>query len=87
MCTKSRSRFGGRPGTFPGEIAEGWYVVIDGAVIMTDADGKPTGQAKQHLNPGADARGVACAIVRERSRHRSSINGFHEKIIYQRLRY
>ena len=28
-------------GTFPGEVAEGWYVVFENNVILTDADGKP----------------------------------------------
>ena len=74
-------------GSFPGEIAEGWYVVRDNAVIMTDAGGKPISEAKHHFNPGEDARLVACGLIRGRRRNHTSVTGFHHKIAYPRPRY
>jgi hypothetical protein len=37
--------------TFPGEVAEGFYCVVDSSVVLTDAGGKPIGSEKRHLNP------------------------------------
>jgi hypothetical protein len=71
-------------GTFPGEIAEGWYCVVDGHVVICDQNGKPLGP-KRHLEPGADARLIACRMVRER--RRSSVTGFNDRIHYPPLRY
>jgi len=53
--------------------------VADNSVILTDSDGKPVGSEKRHLNPGDDARLIACRMVRER--RRSSTSG------RQKLRY
>ena len=68
-------------GTFYGEVAEGFYVVVDGAVVLTDRDGKPIGADKRHLNPGDDARLVACWMVRAR-RQRPTPTGWDNKISY-----
>jgi hypothetical protein len=74
-------------GTFHGEIAEGWYCVVDDAVVMTDRDGKPLDNTKHHLTPGEDARLVACRLVRQRRRGSSSVSGFNHKIAYPKLKY
>jgi hypothetical protein len=73
-------------GTFHGEIAEGWYCVVDNAVVMTDLDGKPLG-TKHNLSPGEDARLVACRLVRQRRRGSSSVSGFTHKTAYPKLNY
>lgn len=52
-----QTRAPAKPGD-PGECAAGYYSVVDGAVIMHDESGKPTGQ-RQSLGPDDDARGVA----------------------------
>jgi len=52
-------------GTFPGEVVEGWYCVVDNAVVLTDAEGKPINSEKHQLAPGQDARLLACRLVRE----------------------
>jgi hypothetical protein len=74
-------------GNFHGEIAEGWYCVADGAVVLTDADGKPVGNVKHTLSPGEDARLVARRLVRQRRRGSSLVSGFNQKIAYPKLHY
>ena len=73
-------------GTFPGEVVEGWYCVVDNTVVLTDADGKPLG-TKRHLSPGGDARLIACRMIRERRRNSTAISGFSDRILYQKLKY
>ena len=73
-------------GTFPGEVVEGWYCVVDGYVVLTDADGKPLGSDKRHIGPDGDARLIACRMVRNR-KGRASVNGFNRPISYPKLRY
>jgi hypothetical protein len=75
-------------GTFPGEIAEGWYVVFENNVILTDQDGKPiAGVPKEHLEPGGDARLIACRMVRNNRKGRASAAGFNRPIHYPKLVY
>jgi hypothetical protein len=74
-------------GSFAGEIAEGWYVVADGAVVLTDEKGKPIGEAKRQHNPGGDARLIACSMLRARRRNRRSLLDFSAPIQYQRSKY
>jgi len=69
-------------GNFGGEIAEGWYVVFENSVIMTDADGKPIDSEKHRLAPGDDPHIVAHRLLRQR---RTSPRGFSDKIIYPRM--
>ena len=73
-------------GKFPGEVAEGWYCVVDNAVVLTDPAGKPLSGEKRHLNPGDDARLIACRMVRGRRRG-STVGGFHDKLLYAKLKY
>ena len=69
-------------GTFPGEVAIGHYVVVDGALVMTDETGKPVDSEKHHLTSGQDARLLACRLVRGR---RTGPRGFSDKLIYPRM--
>ena len=71
-------------GNFPGEVAEGWYVIVDGCLVMTDQDGKPVDSEKHYLKAGEDARLKACRLVRQCPR---GPRGFRDKIIYPKLRY
>ena len=73
-------------GTFPGEVAEGYYCVVDGYVVLTDAAGKPINGEKHHLSPGQDARLLACRLIRQR-RNSGAPRGFNDRIIYPKLRY
>jgi hypothetical protein len=75
-------------GSFPGKIAIGYYVVADGFVVMTDEDGKPTGDGKRLLNPDGDARLIACAMLRSSRRDGNGRPaGFSDKLQYQKVRY
>jgi len=73
-------------GHFAGEIAEGWYVVVDGFLVMTDEDGKPVDSEKHRLDPGVDAHILAHRLLRERRRGPGP-RGFSDKIIYPKVRY
>jgi hypothetical protein len=68
-------------GNFHGEVAEGWYCVVDGYLVMTDAAGKPVDGEKHTLAPGQDARLLACRLVRGR-RSRSSPRGWNDRLVY-----
>jgi hypothetical protein len=70
-------------GSFPGETLDGWYVVVENNVILTDQKGQPIGE-KRHLNPVVtqglslarccdNARGRAKAIAYQASTARSVI--------------
>jgi len=74
-------------GLFPGRIEIGYYCVADGHVVLTDENGKPTGEEKRYLNPGGDAKLIACSMLRARRRSRATVSGFSDRILYQRLRY
>jgi hypothetical protein len=73
-------------GMFPGEIVEGWYCVVDNAVVLTDAAGKPTNGEKHHLAPGQDAHLLACRLIRAR-RNSGAPRGFNDKLNYPKLVY
>jgi hypothetical protein len=68
----------------PGKVAEGWYCVADNHVVLTDQDGKPIGDNKRYLNPGGDARLIACRMLRGRQSS-GSASGFDHEIAYPRL--
>jgi len=76
-------------GSFPGRVEIGYYCVADGHVVLTDENGKPIGTEKRYLNPGGDARLVACAMLRQRSRARRSnrMSGFSRPLSYPKSGY
>ena len=74
-------------GSFPGEIAEGWYCIADGDVVLTDEKGKPLGDQKRHLNPGDDARLIACRMLRGRRSSQRSISEWSSPISYPKAKY
>jgi hypothetical protein len=73
-------------GTFTGEIAEGWYVVFENNVILTDQDGKPLGP-KRHMEPSGDAHLLACLMVRNNRKGRASVSGFNRRISYPPMKF
>ena len=72
-------------GLFPGKVQIGYYTVADGYVVLTDEDGRPNGDGKRLLNPGGDAKLIACATLRSSRRYGNS--GFNDRLIYQRIKY
>ena len=73
-------------GADPGRIAEGFYVVVDNSVVMTDQDGKPVGE-KHHLGPKDDPRPIACMLTRRRRCTAGPINSFDGPIRYPTLKF
>ena len=73
-------------GTDGGKIEIGYWCVADGHVVLTDEDGRPTGDGRRLLNPGDDARLIAVAMMKAR-RNSASRHGFNDRIHYQRIRY
>jgi hypothetical protein len=74
-------------GNDPGKVAEGWYCIADGAVVLTDAAGKPVGSERHHLNPDGDARLVACRMLRRHQNAKSSSGDFNRPINYPKMGY
>jgi hypothetical protein len=74
-------------GNDPGKIAEGWYCIVDNAVVITDAAGKPVGDEKHHLAPGGDARLIASRLLRQHQNARSSSGTFAGPIRYPKIGY
>jgi hypothetical protein len=74
-------------GSFPGRVEIGHYCIADGAVVLTDENGKPIGAEKRHLNPGDDARLVACRLLRGRKRSEGRSAEFAAPIRYPRSKY
>jgi len=71
---------------FPGEVVEGYYCVVDNAVVLTDSEGKPINGDKHQLAPGQDARLLACRLVRRR-RSSGAPRGFNDRLIYPKVRF
>ena len=74
----------------PGAVIEGWYVVSDGTVTLTDRAGNPIknyeGKLYQQHAPGASARVVAGRLLRSHrlSRKSARVSGFDGPINYPR---
>jgi hypothetical protein len=74
-------------GNDPGKVAIGHYVVNpDNFVVLTDANGKPIGSEKHQLDPGGDAKIIACRMLRRHQNARSS-GDFNQKIAYPKLKF
>jgi len=71
-------------GSDPGEVAIGYYCVVDGYVVLTDADGKRLGSDKRYIGSG-DAHLIACRMVRNRKGRASA--SFNRPVSYPPLRY
>jgi len=73
-------------GKDPGKVAIGHYVVADSFVVLTDETGKPTGDSKRHLDPGGDARLLACRMLKRRQSAASG-GAFSGPIQYPKIGY
>jgi len=83
-------------GTYRGQVTYGWYTLQDGVVTLTDRDGNPAGEETGRkftykLDPGEDARAVACRLTKElRLALRSNsapVTSFEGQINYPKLKY
>jgi hypothetical protein len=69
----------------PGAIVEGWYVVDDGKVVMTDRDGRPIVMGSAHvvqtLKPNDSPHLIAQRLVKQvRERIRKDDNPFRRPL-------
>jgi hypothetical protein len=71
-------------GSFPGRVEIGYYVVVEGNVVLTDEQGKPIGVegTKRCLGPNDDARIQACLMLRQRTRSIARARSFNGPINY-----
>lgn len=67
--------------TSPGKVTEGYYVVDDGTLVMTHADGKPVDpvQFRHTLQPGDSAEAIAKMLTRKVRRHLLGLSPTQEK--------
>jgi hypothetical protein len=81
-------------GEFPGQVAEGAYIVKDGLVILTDRDGNPARDGdgkfyKRKLADGENPKVIAGRLTRElRTALRGKnapVNGFDGPIRYPKI--
>jgi hypothetical protein len=72
-------------GSFPGKIAEGYYVVNEDTVTLAESNGVSIDSYKlsRKLGPGEDARGAACNLLRSRYSGRSG--DFNRTLVYPPL--
>jgi hypothetical protein len=54
---------------------------------VLDEAGKPIGDERHHLDPGTDARLIACCMLRRHQNARSPVNGFGGSLKYPALKY
>lgn len=80
----------------PGQITNGYYVVEDGVLVMTDEAGNPflgpdgsplkTKSNRHKLRPGDNAHAIASVLTKKRRRERLGITeteeAFRSKLIY-----
>jgi hypothetical protein len=74
-------------GEFPGKIGTGNYIVEDGAVLLVDKNGAPIDRVRfgRKLDPGEDAKAVACVMTRRRLSGKST--SFNRPLKYPPLKY
>lgn len=74
-------------GNFPGKIATGYYALADDTVTLVEENGVPVDiyKLKRKLPPGADARAVACRLLRER--YSGSSESFNRTLVYPKTRF
>jgi hypothetical protein len=73
-------------GNYEGRTETGYYVVNDGTVTLVEENGVPVDRYKltRKLEPGADARATACALLRQRYSKGGS-GDFNRKLIYPKV--
>jgi hypothetical protein len=74
-------------GRYGGEVAIGYYCLVEGSVVLTDENGKPTGADRRPVLPGEDAHLIACRMVRSGRKAQASVAGFNRPLVYPKLRY
>jgi hypothetical protein len=71
-------------GRDPGAVETGYYVFVEGSVILTDERGRPIGRdgTKQFIGLDGHHRNVACMMLRQRTRSIARSRSFNRPIQY-----
>jgi hypothetical protein len=71
-------------GSFPGRVEEGYYVFVEGSVVLTDEQGRPIGGdgTKRYIGLDGHHRNVACTMLRQRTRSMARSRSFNRPIQY-----
>jgi len=73
-------------GSDPGRVETGYYVFVEGSVVLTDERGRPLGRdgTKRYIGLAGHHRNVACMMLRQRTRSIASSRSFNRPINYPR---
>jgi len=73
-------------GKFPGRVETGYYVFMEGSVILTDEQGRPIGGGgtKQFVGLDGHHRNVACIMLRQRTRSIAKSRSVNRPLDYGR---
>jgi hypothetical protein len=73
-------------GSFPGRVETGYYVFVEGSVVLTDEQGRPIGGdgTKRFIGLDGHHRNVACTMLRQRTRSIARSRAFNTPIQYGR---
>ena len=71
-------------GSFPGRVETGYYVFVEGSVVLTDEKGRPIGGdgTKKFIGLDGHHRNVACMMLRQRTRSIAKSRSFNRPINY-----
>jgi hypothetical protein len=71
-------------GPFAGRVEVGYYVFVEGSVVLTDEKGRPIGGdgAKKFIGLDGHHRNVACQLFRQRTRSITRSRSFNAPINY-----
>jgi hypothetical protein len=76
-----------KDGSDPGVIEEGWFIVKDGIVLLTDPEGVPKPGEENRRPLGKDgAKAVAVRLLKAKSNRRPS-KPFNRPLRYPKLAY
>jgi hypothetical protein len=71
-------------GRDPGAVETGYYVFVEGSVVLTDEQGRPIGGdgTKRFIGLDGHHRNVACMMLRQRTRSIASSRSFNRPLHY-----
>jgi hypothetical protein len=74
-----------RGARYPGAVEEGFYIVEDDSIVLTDKRGTPIDKHRlsRELNPGQDPHSIAAILLRQWKRPKNS--DFNRKIVYPKI--
>ena len=75
-------------GSYEGRVETGYYTVAEDTVTLVEPNGVPVDKHKlvRKLEPGGDAKNIACALLRQRYSGSGSGN-FNGRLSYPRLKF